>query len=201
MGETDTNVEKTGQPTDVRDELHSKPGPNPAPEAGLLGKVIEIGGYVFATGIVLAACILLMEVFLRYVFNSPTIWAHETTTFLCGISFLYGGLLCTARNSHIRVVLIYDVLGPRLKRVFNIYISLISLVASGFFAFASFIMVKKAFYTPLGDFRMETSGSAWNPPTPALVKGFLLVVLILMSLQFLILAFNYWRSPAQDASK
>ena len=56
----------------------------------------------------LAMLILIQEVVLRYVFNSPTIWAHETTIFLCGIAFVYGGLYCAARDSHIRVVLIYD---------------------------------------------------------------------------------------------
>lgn len=73
------------------------------PEAGLLGRLVDRFGYVFAVGIVVAAAILLVEVFLRYIFNRPTIWAHETTTFLCGIAFIYGGLYCASRNSHIRV--------------------------------------------------------------------------------------------------
>ena len=89
------------------------------PEAGLLGRLVDRGGYVFAVGIVAAAVILLMEVFLRYVFNRPTIWAHETTTFLCGIAFVYGGLYCASRNSHIRVVLIYDHLSPYWRRVMD----------------------------------------------------------------------------------
>ncbi|NIZ13031.1 TRAP transporter small permease subunit [Phaeobacter sp. HF9A] len=172
-----------------------------APEAGRLGRIIDKGGYVFAAGIVLAAGILLLEVFLRYVFNSPTLWAHETTTFLCGLAFLYGGLFCVSRNSHIRVVLIYDVIGPRGRRCLNVAISLLSLIASGFFAFACWIMVSKSFWTPSGAFRMETSGSAWNPPTPALVKGFLLLMLIAMAVQFLILALNYLRAPVERASE
>ena len=172
-----------------------------APEAGRLGRIIDKGGNLFAAGIVLAAGILLLEVFLRYIFNSPTLWAHETTTFLCGLAFLYGGLYCVARNSHIRVVLIYDSISPRARRVLNVVISIMSLIASGFFAFASWIMVSKAFWTPTGAFRMETSGSAWNPPTPALVKGFLLLILILMAIQFLILAFNYLRAPVDRAAE
>ena len=149
----------------------------------------------------LAACILLLEGMLRYVFNSPTVWAHETTTFLCGLTFLYGGLFCVARNRHVRVVLIYDAIGPHAKRWLNVALSLLSLIASGFFAFTSWIMVSKAFWSPSGSFRMETSGSAWNPPTPALVKGFLLVILILMAIQFLILAYNYMRAPVDSAAE
>ncbi|WOI56088.1 TRAP transporter small permease subunit [Palleronia sp. LCG004] len=166
------------------------------PEAGILGRIIDKIAYVFAAGIVLAACILLLEVFLRYVFNSPTLWAHETTTFLCGLAFLYGGLLCVSRDSHIRVVLLYDAVGPRARRWLNVILSILSLIATGFFAFAAWIVVTKAYWTPTGAFRMETSGSAWNPPTPALVKGFLLIIILLMMVQFLILSVKYFRMPA-----
>lgn len=182
------DLASTSEP--LSDLIH-KPEPGAIREAGRLGRVINAGGYLFAAGIVLAAGILLTEVFLRYALNRPTIWAHETTTFLCGIAFLYGGLLCAARDSHIRVVLIYDQLGPRLRRMFDIVISAISALAAGFFAYAAWIMVTKSLYLPSGQFRLETSGSAWNPPIPALVKLFLFGMLILLTLQFLILTFNH----------
>ncbi|WP_231700970.1 TRAP transporter small permease subunit [Aliiruegeria sabulilitoris] len=167
-------------------------------EAGLFGKFINAGGFVFAVAICASACILLIEVFLRYVLNSPTVWAHETTTFLCGISFLYGGLYCASRNSHIRVVLIYDILPSRVRRVFDIVIAIASFIAAGFFTYAAWIMSQKALFSPVGDFRMERSGSAWNPPTPALVKTFLLIVMILMTIQFLILSWNYIRRVTEE---
>ena len=43
--------------------------------------------------------------------------------------------------------------------------------------------------------RLETSGSAWNPPTPGLTKLFLFAVLLLLALQFAVLALNYLRKP------
>jgi TRAP-type C4-dicarboxylate transport system permease small subunit len=163
------------------------------PEAGLLGHLVDRAGFVIAAGLVVAAAILLTEVFLRYVFNAPTIWAHETTTFLSGIAFIYGGLYCAARNSHIRVVLIYDALPPHARRLMDVLISLVSCAAALFFTYAAWLMVKKATFAPGGVFRLERSGSAWNPPTPAVVKVFLLLVLVLMALQFLVLAFNHAR--------
>lgn len=163
------------------------------PEAGRLGQMIDRGGYLFAFGIVVAAAILLTEVFLRYVFNQPTIWAHETTTFLCGIAFLYGGLYCAARNSHIRVVLIYDHLPTYWRRVMDVVISLVSSAAALFFTYAAFLMVNKATFAPTGTFRLERSGSAWNPPIPALVKVFLLVMMILLAAQYLTLAYNHFK--------
>ena len=162
-----------------------------APEAGRLGVLIERIGYIFAAAIVLTAAILVFEIFMRYALNSPTQWVHETSIFLCAISFIYGGLFCASRNSHIRVVLIYDQLPHPWRGAFDVIIYLISATSSAFFAWASWTMVKLAFWTPAGEFRMETTGTAWNPPTPAVLKGFLFVVMIALSVQFLIFAFNH----------
>ena len=163
------------------------------PESGLMGRMVDRISYVFAAGIVISAAVLLYEVFMRYLLNSPTIWAHETTVFLCGLAFTFGGLYCTSRNSHIRVVLIYDVLPTGARRIFDIVISVISAVASGFFAYAAWHMVTRAVWAPSGDIRLETTGSAWSPPTPALIKIFIFVIMILLVVQFLILAVNYAR--------
>lgn len=163
------------------------------PEAGLMGRLVDRVAFVFAAGIVIAAAILLIEVFLRYILNRPTIWAHEMTVFLCGLAFTFGGLYCTCRNSHIRVVLIYDSLPTGIRRAFDVVISVICAIAAGFFAYASWHMVGRAVWTPSGEIRLETTGSAWSPPTPALIKIFIFVVMVLLVVQFLIFAVNYAR--------
>ncbi|SLN46249.1 Tripartite ATP-independent periplasmic transporters, DctQ component [Roseivivax jejudonensis] len=165
----------------------------PIPEAGWLGRAISAGGIVFALGIVLAMLILIQEVVLRYFFNSPTTWAHETTIFLSGLAFVYGGLYCVARDSHIRVVLIYDAIPPRARRGLDIAISAVCALSSAMFAYAAWIMVGRAAFTPTGEFRLERSGSAWDPVYPGLTKVFLLAVLTVMAVQFLILTVNYAR--------
>lgn len=163
------------------------------PEAGWIGRWIDRGGLIFAAGIVVSMLVLINEVFLRYVFNAPTIWAHETTIFLCGAAFIYGGLYCTARDRHIRVVLIYDALPPRMRRVLDLVISVICAAASAIFAWAAWLMVQRAAFRPDGSIRLERSGSAWDPVYPGLIKIFLLVILTLMAIQFVVLAFNYAR--------
>lgn len=167
--------------------------------AGRLGRWIERGGIIFALGIVAATLILIQEVVLRYVFNSPTQWAHETTVFLCATAFIYGGLYCVARDSHIRVVLIYDALNARWRRVADVVISLFCMVASGFFAWAAWDMVKKSLFRPDGSIHLETSGSAWDPAYPGYLKLFLFLVLVVMTLQFLILAYHYAKGDTQQA--
>lgn len=184
--------------TDLAEAVIGHESATAVAEAGILGRIVDKAGYIFAVGIVAAAFILLMEVFLRYVFNAPTIWAHETTVFLCGIAFVFGGLYCTCRNTHIRVVLLYDHFSPRVRRLADIVISLVSALASGFFAYAAYHMVQRAVVTPSGEIRLETTGSAWSPPTPALIKIFILVVMILLVVQFLVLAVNYAKRSAKD---
>lgn len=162
----------------------------PIAEAGFLGRVIDKTGLLFAAGIVISTAILISEVVLRYIFNSPTIWAHETTIFLCGTAFVYGGLYCCARDKHIRVVLIYDILPDKIRRAFDVIIFLICSAASSAFAWATWMMVQRAAFRPDGSFRLERSGSAWDPVYPGLLKIFLLIIMTVMALQFLILAIN-----------
>ncbi|SNZ19605.1 TRAP transporter small permease subunit [Cohaesibacter gelatinilyticus] len=186
---TDASDEFGASETSERDEREQKP----IPEAGFLGRWVARTGNVFAVAIILSALALIYEVIMRYGFNAPTSWAHETVIFLTAITFVYGGLYGVAMNKHIRVVLIYDMLSPKLRRIFNIVISLACAIASMLFSWAGWLVVQRAIFTPAGDFRLETSGSAWDPPTPGLLKLALLGILIVMSVQFLILTFNYLR--------
>ncbi len=163
------------------------------PEAGLLGRLIEKGGVFVACLFLISAVIIMYEIFMRYVLNAPTLWVTETTIFICAVAFIYGGLYCVARDRHIRVVLVYDNLPPRWRRVFDVVISFLCLVSAAFFAWASWTMVEKSWWAPGGRLRLEGTGSAWNPPTPALLKGFLMLVMILMAVQFVVLAVNYAR--------
>nr|MCS5601333.1 TRAP transporter small permease [Paracoccus sp. (in: a-proteobacteria)] len=55
-------------------------------------------------------------------------------------------------------------------------------------------MVKRAAWRPDGSFRLETSGSAWNPPYPGILKILLMIALAVMAVQFVILAVNYARA-------
>ena len=172
----------------VREDHHA------IPEAGAFGRWIDRVAILPALGLVASMLILIQEVILRYVFNSPTIWAHETTVFLCATAFVFGGILCASRDRHIRVVLIYDILPPRIRRLFDIVISTVCALSAGAFAWAAWQMVKRAAWRPDGSFRLETSGSAWNPPYPGILKILLMIALAVMAMQFVILAVNYARA-------
>ena len=176
-------------------ETPESPEPRDAaiPESGALGRTINKIGIIFALGILSSAFILLIEVAMRYGFNSPTSWAHETVIFLNACAFIFGGLYVVARNGHIRVVLIYTKLTNRVRRLFDIVISFACLAATVFFGWAAWTSLERAVWKPDGSIRLETSGSAWDPPTPGLLKIFMFVVLVVMAIQFAILAVNYLR--------
>ena len=162
-------------------------------EAGAYGRAVSALGSVFALAFLVVTAIILYEIVMRYAFNAPTIWVHETTSFLCGIGFVFGGLYALSTDKHIRVVLLYERVRGRAKRLLDMVLSAIGLVTMGFFAFAAWTTAEKAWFAPTGEFRLESTGSIFDPPYPALVKGFLLVVIVAMGVQFVILMVNHAR--------
>ncbi|MEH6405399.1 MAG: TRAP transporter small permease [Sneathiella sp.] len=171
--------------------------PVPA-EAGKFGQLVNRIGVVFAIGFLLSMAVLIYEIFMRHLFNAPTLWAHETTTFLCATGFVFGGLYCAAHNKHIRVVPLYDNVGPKIRRWLDVTIYSICAISTGFFSYAAWSGVERAIFTPNGNFRLETSGSAWNPPTPALLKIFLFVILVGLTIQFVLFAVAHLRAKPKS---
>jgi TRAP-type mannitol/chloroaromatic compound transport system permease small subunit len=47
--------------------------------------------------------VVVYEVVMRYVFNAPTIWGFEATTFLYGVHFILGLAYCDVLGGHVKV--------------------------------------------------------------------------------------------------
>lgn len=147
--------------------------------------IISIGHSVSIV-FLLCSLIIIFEIISRYVFNSPTFWVHETTVLLCSLLFLYSGSYTLATNRHIRITMIYDMLPARWQHVMDIFITTMSIFYSTLMLIAAYTVAKSALFTPWGTFRLETSASAWDPPIPAIVKTFLFIVLLIMSIQYIL---------------
>lgn len=126
------------------------------------------------------------EIVRRYIFDAPTLWVHETVTFAGATLFVIGGLYALATDRHVRIVLIYDAVSPRIQRWLRVVHHLLGLAFSGMLLFASWSMAKSAVLAPWGGIRLETSGSAWNPPFPAFLKVIILIAVATMTLQFVL---------------
>ncbi|MEM5470419.1 TRAP transporter small permease [Hoeflea sp. AS60] len=148
-----------------------------------LDRVVAGSTKFFAWAIFLAFLVTVFEVISRYVFDAPTFWAHESTTFLIAGIFLVGGPIALARDKHIRVRMFYDAVSPSGRRWFDIVNSLIALVFFAGLAYAAWIMSWKATHTPTGEIHLEGTGTSWNPPTPALLKIMVLICVVVMFAQ------------------
>jgi len=102
---------------------------------------------------------MVYEVFSRYLFNAPTIWAFELGYMAMGTNFLLGAAFTLREQGHIRIDLIYSRLPARRRAVIDVvgYIFIFLPVAF----WMSWGLWKYAYNAFLSG---ETSGqSAWNP--------------------------------------
>ncbi len=155
-----------------------------------LDRWIDKIGNVISLAFMVSVLISFYEIISRYLFDAPTIWVHETTIMIVALCMAYGGAYCLARDSHIRIRILYDHLGANGKRLLDIFNGVFSIFYCVLIAYAAFTLAEKSLFTPGGDFRLETTGSAWDPIYPALVKSGLFFVLVLMSLQSLLHLFK-----------
>jgi TRAP-type mannitol/chloroaromatic compound transport system permease small subunit len=107
--------------------------------------------------LVVATC---YEVFARYLFGAPTIWAFELGYTLTGVHFLLGGAITLKRQGHIRIDLIYGQLSAKKKAIIDLVLY-VALVLPAL----CLIFLRLADYATQAYLSGETSGqSAWNPP-------------------------------------
>lgn len=55
----------------------------------IIVKISEVSSYIFIFIVVIS----FYEILMRYIFNLPTIWVHESAAFLGGILFVLGALM------------------------------------------------------------------------------------------------------------
>lgn len=170
-------------------------------EQSFLDRWIDKGGQWFSYLFLISGVAIVYEVIARYVFGAPTIWGHETTTLLCALCFAYGGSYCLARNSHIRIVVLYDRVSPTFRRWLDIFNATTGLIWGCMLVYAGYTLVEKSWFAPWGELRLETSASAWDPPFPAYTKAFLMLALIVMTLQFALRLVHVLRNrPAAEGN-
>lgn len=78
-----------------------------------------VAGALFACAVVVTC----YEVLLRYAFNAPTIWAHETTILMCAAGYLLAGSFTQRNRGHIAITLLYDRTRGRLRRWLDVLIA------------------------------------------------------------------------------
>ena len=174
------------------DHLGGSPDHSPDDEQGrnLLDRLILRIGNLLSLLFIFTVAISFYEIVMRYIFNAPTMWVHESASFIGGSLFVVGGAYALANNKHVRVVLIYDQVSERTRHYLNIFHHLAGLAFTGMLVYGAWEITYSSWVTPFGDIRLETSGSAWDPAFPSLLKAVILVVVCIMFIQFLLHLIN-----------
>lgn len=86
-------------------------------------------------GILSAAVVLFINVVLRNVFESSLVWAEEYAKFAI-MWITFGGCGAAVRaKAHMRITALYDVIGPRGKKLLDIFTSLIGVLFAAFMVY------------------------------------------------------------------
>lgn len=67
----------------------------------------EWSGKIFAVLIIPMVVVLTYEVFARYLFGAPTVWAYDITYMLYGSHFMLGAAYALVKGAHIRTDIFY----------------------------------------------------------------------------------------------
>ena len=102
--------------------------------------------------------LILLQVFLRYLFNAPTVWASELAQMLFGAYAVLSGGYILRTGGHVNVDIIYSKLPEKSRAAIDILTSVL------FFLFLAVLLVYGGGMAMDSVGRLETSGSAWDPP-------------------------------------
>ncbi len=123
--------------------------------------------------------VVIYEVVMRYVFNAPTIWAFETTTFLYGMHYMFGLSYTDVQDGHVRVDIFSARLPGRKQAALNLVTNLI------FFMPVFTCMTIWSFKFAWVSVRMnEVNSTSWAPPVYPfkLVMAFCFLFLLLQGM-------------------
>lgn len=119
--------------------------------------------------------VIVIEVFLRYALDRPTVWINETSQFLFGFGFMLGGAFTLARGGHVRVDVVLHVLPPRAR-------AWTELLAYPFIFFYLAVILWISSERAWGSLAaLERTDSAWGPYVFPLYAAVPLAVLLMLA--------------------
>lgn len=125
---------------------------------GLVDSLNDRLGRVLSLGILLIFGLLILEVALRYFFNSPTVWANELTQMIFGAYVVLSGGHLLWCGGHVNVDILYSRFSAKTKALLDV------LTSSVFFAFCLMLLYYGGSLAVESLGRWEHSQSPWNPP-------------------------------------
>ncbi|MPQ95432.1 TRAP transporter small permease subunit [Thioclava sp. JE_KL1] len=100
---------------------------------------------------IIAVFVYYFEVISRYVFNSPTNWAHEAMYLMFGMQYLISGAYAMLTESHVRVDIFYAPLSKPRKAWVDLLTSVFFFIFAGTLLVTSWIFAMDAIAVPTGN--------------------------------------------------
>ena len=141
---------------------------------GFVDAMSNWSGIIASFLVVVVILIIDFEVVARYIFNSPTIWATEAMTIVCGIYFVLGGAYCLLLKMHVSVDIIYTTLTSRTKALVDM------ITAPVIFLYMIVIVWTGGEYAWEALLLRETTGTAANLPLYPLKISFFVAALLML---------------------
>ncbi|MDD5287819.1 MAG: TRAP transporter small permease subunit [Dehalococcoidales bacterium] len=146
--------------------------------ASFIDKLNDSIGKAWAFCLLPLTAMLTFEVIMRYVFNMPTIWAHDVSGLLFVTMFAFGGAYALRHGAHVRVDMFTNKLSPRGQAITNILITPLLLMMLAVFIWSGWLQSVKSLAM------MERGESFFGPPLYPM-KILVLVATFLFALQAL----------------
>jgi TRAP-type mannitol/chloroaromatic compound transport system permease small subunit len=137
--------------------------------------ISKVTGRFITWWTLLAVFIITLEVVLRYVFDRPTNWAHESMTLIFAMQYILSGAYAHYTRSHVRVDVLYQALSVRNRARLDVLTSLLFFFYVGIMTWTGW-----GFFWDSWEMR-EVSFTDWGPPLwPVKATVFLGPLLLLL---------------------
>ncbi len=137
----------------------------------------EWTGRTFCVALAILNFIVVLEVILRYFFNSPTIYNFELTIMIYALHFMIAAGFALRHEAHVSVDIIHNLFSERNR----IILDLISYIIF-FFPFTIILLYQGTKFAALSWMQLERSWSVWAPPLYP-IKTVLPLTMLLLLLQ------------------
>ena len=142
---------------------------------GLVDRVSYYTGEFVSYWAVIAVFVYYFEVISRYVFNSPTNWAHEGMFLMFGMQYLIAGAYAAMTDAHVKVDIFYAEWSALRKAWVDLFTSIFFFIFAGTLLVTGYIFAMDA--TRVGEISFSEWQISYWPFKWALVVGGALLIL------------------------
>lgn len=93
----------------------------------VLDNIGDWSGKIISPLLAVIIVILIYEIGMRYIFNAPTNWAHESSQYLFATYALLSGAYTFRHRLHVNMDMVYNRFSPRMKAIVDLFTSLLAL--------------------------------------------------------------------------